>query len=469
MKDLTSGNIRSQLIRLAVPLIFGNILQQFYNTVDALVVGRYAGSVAFAAIGVSGTVMNLFVFVINGFCTGISIILAQFYGCGNRKLFCRGAFTSLVSGCVFTAVISILGLIFLMPVLRVIRTPMEVAGPACTYLSVIFCGLSAVFLYNYCSAILRAAGDTTAALLFLAVAVCVNLILDLVFVAGLDAGIAGAAWATILSQSVSVLLCLIYMKRKAPHLLPRKEDMTVDSSLLKRTWSYCSVTALHMSSVYIGKLLVQGAVNTLGTDIIAAYTATGRIEGFANSFGDSGSASMSILIAQNTGKGNHQRVKQGFITGILLLIAFGLLCSTIMYLTANASMAFMLGAREGTAFIQGTRYLQTISCFYVLCFVGNGLAGYFEGTGHVTIPMVGAAMHLTLRVILSWMFVGTAGLYAVSMATGIGWLLLVLLWGSIYIIISRKIRLSPLISTIRFFCHNNTPTGTEVPLNEKKN
>lgn len=165
MKNLTSGNIQRQLVSLALPLIMGNILQQFYNTIDALVVGRYAGPAAFAAIGVSGTVMNLFVFVINGFCTGISIILAQFYGCGDQRSFRREYFTSLVSGAAFTAALSLSGILLLSPILRMIRTPGEVAVLARTYLMVIFGGLAATFLYNFCSAVLRAAGDTKAALL----------------------------------------------------------------------------------------------------------------------------------------------------------------------------------------------------------------------------------------------------------------------------------------------------------------
>lgn len=164
MKNLTSGNIRSQLMFLALPLIAGNMLQQFYHTIDALVIGRFAGPAAFAAIGVSGTVMNLFIFVINGFCTGISIILAQFYGRGDQRGFCREFFTSLASGCVFTAAISILGIMSLSGVLQMIGTPAEVAAPAQAYLVIIFCGLMTTFLYNFCSAVLRAAGDTRAAL-----------------------------------------------------------------------------------------------------------------------------------------------------------------------------------------------------------------------------------------------------------------------------------------------------------------
>ncbi|CAK7085944.1 MAG: hypothetical protein ENTB_04073 [Enterocloster aldenensis] len=284
MKNLTSGNIRSQLMFLALPLIAGNMLQQFYHTIDALVIGRFAGPAAFAAIGVSGTVMNLFIFVINGFCTGISIILAQFYGRGDQRGFCSEFFTSLVSGCVFTAAISILGIMSLSGVLQMIGTPAEVAAPAQAYLVIIFCGLMTTFLYNFCSAVLRAAGDTRAALFFLAAAVCANLALDLLFVALLHRGVAGAGWATILSQGISVLLCLIYMKQKAPVLLLHRDDMVLEPFLLKRTWRCCSVTALHQSSVYIGKLLVQGTVNSLGTGTIAAFTAASRIEGFANSF-----------------------------------------------------------------------------------------------------------------------------------------------------------------------------------------
>lgn len=433
MKNLTSGNIRSQLISLAVPLIAGNILQQSYNTIDALVIGRYAGPAAFAAMGVSGTVMNLFIFIINGFCTGISIILAQFYGCGNRKDFGREAFTSLVSGCVFTAAISVLGLLSLAPVLRVIQTPDEVAAPAQTYMTIIFCGLMTAFLYNFCSAVLRAAGDTRAALFILAAAVCVNLALDLVFVAGLHTGIAGAAWATILSQGISVLPCLLYMKQKAPDLLMQRHDMVMEPSLLKRTWSCCSVTALHQSSVYIGKLLVQGTVNSLGTGTIAAYTATSRIEGFANSFGDSGSASMSVFIAQNIGSRNQVRARKGFLTGTLLLLLLGILSSLVMYVSAPAAMGFMLGTDSGTAFSEGIRYLKTISLFYILCFVGNGMVGYFQGNGRVIIPIAGAVMHLTLRVVLSRMIAQAAGLSGVAAATGAGWLLAVIFWWGIYL------------------------------------
>lgn len=197
--------------------------------------------------------------------------------------------------------LSLAGLAGLSPLLRVIRTPEQVAGPARTYLIILFLGLAASYLYNFCSAVLRAAGDTGAALVFLAAAICTNLALDLVFVAVLGLGIAGAAWATLISQLLSAVLCLAYMCGKAPELMFTRTDMVMDLSLLKRTFSCCSAAALHQSNLYIGKLLVQGVVNSLGTGAIAAYTAAGRLEGFANSFGDSGGAAICMFLAQNSG------------------------------------------------------------------------------------------------------------------------------------------------------------------------
>ena len=158
-----------------------------------------------------------------------------------------------------------------------------------------------------------------------------NLALDLLFVARLGMGIAGAAWATVLAQLLSVALCLLYLARRYPQLLFRREDRRLDRGLLRRTVSYGAVSALHQSSLYIGKLLVQGAVNAQGTDAINAFTAATRIEGFANSFGDSGAEAVSVFVAQNTGGGRPERVRRGFFTGMALMIGLGLAMSLIMF------------------------------------------------------------------------------------------------------------------------------------------
>lgn len=429
MHKLTEGNITKQLVQLALPLIIGNFLQQLYNTIDAWVVGRYLGQEAFAAIGIGGTVMNLFIFVLMGACTGVGIIWAQLYGQGDLKTFRREGFVALVAGTVFTLLLSMVAFVSTEAMLRLIATPESILHLVKEYLQVIFIGLLMTFLYNYYSTMLRAVGNTLMALIFLALALSINLVLALLFVAELDWGISGAGWATVLAQLASVVLCNLYMRWQAPELLWHKEDAALDSKLLQKTCSFGLVTALHNSNLYIGKALVQGAVNGCGVDMVAAYTAAGRLEGFANSFGDSGTAALNVFIGQNVGAGNKQRVREGFFTGVKLLVSLGVISSAALYFGAHAGVAFMLGSSELPGWAQGVEYMQIVAVFYFLCFSGNALAGYFEGRGRLMIPVIGATGHITLRVILSYLFVGEYGLGAVAYATGFGWFCVVLFWG----------------------------------------
>lgn len=351
--DLTAGSIPQHMLRLAAPLILGNILQQLYNAVDAFILGRCAGGLEFAAVGIAGSVMNLFLFMITGACTGVSVIFAQLFGANDLETFRREHFLSLVFGLLCTLACSAIGFLCLPLLLRVIQTPQELTGYVTAYLTVILISLPAAFVYNLYGALLRAIG---------------------------------------------------------------------------RTARYSFVTSLHQSSLYIGKLLVQGAVNTGGTDMISAYTATTRIEGFANSFGDIGAAATSVLVAQNLGAGKPERVQKTFRSSLVLMLAMGLLSGLVMYLTAGATVGFMLGAYSGPAFESGREYMQLISLFYIFCFTGNTFAGYFDGLGRVTIPFIGAASHIALRVVLSWLWIDSMGMRAVALATGIGWVMVNLLW-----------------------------------------
>ena len=435
--DLTTGSISHHLLRLAAPLILGNILQQLYNTVDAFMLGHFAGDLEFAAVGIAGSVMNLFLFMITGACTGISVIFAQQYGAGDLKAFRKEHWLSLVFGAGLTVICSILGFLCLPFLLRLIQTPETLYRYVSQYLSIIFMSLLATFAYNLYSALLRAIGRANAALMVLAVAVTVNLILDYSFIAKFHWGIVGAAGATAISQAISAVLCFLYLWKTAPNLVFHREDCQMDRSLLRKTAHFSFVTGLHQSSLYIGKLLVQGAVNTGGSDLILAYTATTRIEGFANSFGDSGSAATSVLVAQNLGAGKKERVQKTFRSSLFLMIGMGLLMSAIMYVGARASVYFMLGTSTGEAFHNACNYMKTIALFYTFCFTGNTFAGYFDGTGHVMVPFIGATGHIALRVVLSWLLVGKMGLPAVALATGIGWLLVNIGWAIVKHFISK--------------------------------
>ena len=173
---------------------------------------------------------------------------------------------------------------------------------------------------------------------------------------------------------------------------------------------------------------MQGAVNTGGMEMISAYTATTRIEGFANSFGDSGSAATSVLVAQNLGAGKRERVRQSFCRSLALMVSMGLAMSAVMYVSASVSVGFMLGEHSGAAFENACAYMKIIAVFYTFCFTGNTFAGYFDGIGRVFVPFIGATSHIALRVVLSWLLIGKTGLPAVAVATGIGWVMVNALW-----------------------------------------
>ena len=418
---LTQGSIPQQLIWLTLPLICGNILQQLYNTVDAFIIGRFLGSTAFGAVGVAGTVMNLFIFILSGCCTGIAVLFAQCYGSRDLAAFRREGFQALVFGLSVTVVLGLGGLTLLEPLLALIQTPENIEHLVTEYLTVIFLGLPVTFLYNLGSAALRAAGNTLAALFPLMAATALNVGLDILFVGGFSMGIAGAAVATVLAQGFAALLALGYLRWRMPQLLFGREDLHLDWDMLRRTASFGLVSALQQSAVYIGKLLVQGAVNSMGNEAINAYTAATRIEGFAISFGDSGAEAVSVFVAQNTGAGEKKRVKRGFFTGMALMIALGLTMSLIMFVGARASLTLMLGESGLDALEGGMAYLRLIALVYVMCFIGSAYVGLYRGIGWVSVPVIGSSLQITIRVILAYALADSWGVAGVALATGIGW------------------------------------------------
>ena len=436
--DLTEGSLSAHLVRLALPLMLGNILQQMYNTIAAVVVNRYAGALEFAATGVSSSVMNLFLFIVIGACTGISVLFSQAYGARDLEAFRRQHFISLVAGLGAVAVMSLCSVGLLGALLRMIQTPEELFSYTQTYLTIVLLSLPAAFLYNLYSALLRSVGSTNAALGVLALSVGLNLVLSLLFVAKLSMGIAGAAWATAIAQSFSAAACFAYLYIAHRELIFTRADCRMDRELLKRTAHFSFVTALHQSGLYLGKLLVQGAVNSMGTDFISAYTATTRIEGFANSAGDSGAAATSVLVAQNLGAKKQARVKDAYRKSMLICGALGAVCGVILFVFAPQTVGLLLDTHHGLAFDNAVSYLRTVALFYVLCYTGNTFVGYFDGIGKVSLPLIGACSHISMRAALSWLWIAQLGLSAVAWATGIGWVWVNFFWGMCYLYINRK-------------------------------
>ncbi len=440
--DIVKDSIPWTLVRLALPLILGNILQQLYNTVDALVIGRYADAESFAAIGISSSVMNLFLFAIVGSTGGISVIFSNLYGRRDMSAFRREHFLSFAAGLCGSSCLSLAGILLIRPVLILTRVPSEVQPLVTVYLIIVFLGLPASFLYNMYSSILRAVGKTGMVLMILMVSVFCNLILDLLFVGIFSLGVRGAALATILAQILSAGLSMAYLKVRCDELVFRRADCVLDRELLKKTLRFGMVTGIHQSGLYIGKLLVQGVVNGAGLSIITAYTATTRIEGFANSFGDSGAAATSVVVAQNLGAGKEERVRKTFWNSLWILTVLGILCSILMYITAGNTTQVMLGTSSGSGYHNATEYICLISVFYVFCFTGNTFAGYFDGIGKVWIPLCGALSHITMRIILSGLWIHDMGLPAVALASGIGWIYVNVFWSIIYYRYQKKRKIS---------------------------
>ncbi len=430
-RDFTKGNLYLELAQLSIPLIFGNILQQLYNMMDAFVIGRFAGKEEFAAIGIAGTVMNLFLFMIVGACTGLSILFARYYGEKDEEKLKKQHFTALTVGLLFSVVLAVLGWISLKNILQLIHTPAELTQYTIDYLRWILLSLPAAFLYNMYAAALRSAGDTMAALEILAVAVISNFVLDLLFVAKLHLGIRGAAQATACTQGISAVLCLCYLYHSHKEFLFGRKQCRIEKSWVLATIQCSLVTAVHQAGLYIGKMLVQGVVNTAGTEVISGYTAATRIEGFANSFGDSGSAATSVLVSQNYGAGSRERVHKTFRCSMKLTLSLGILCAILLFFSAPLTIRWLTAEQDGIAVTSGVYYLEVIACFYVFCFTGGTFTGFFNGLGKVKITLAGTLFQITLRVLLSWMLFTRLQLPAVAVATGIGWFLANIFWGVI--------------------------------------
>ena len=428
---LTSGPITGQLIRLCLPLLAANVLQQLYNIINSLVVTYYIGGDAFAALGVAESVMNLFIFVITGACMGASVLVAQFYGERNfprlrQQLFVSGV---LIGGTVAAAVI--LTLIFLEPLLRLIQTPPELMDYVSGYLRIILGGMIFTFAYNYLAATLRAIGNTRAALGFLLASLGYNLAAAWVLVAKLELGIRGTALATSSAQLLSALLCFLYIRKKQSFLIFRRSDMRMDPLLMRRTINYGAVAALQQSSLYLGKLMVQSAVNGISTSAISAFTATTRIENFSQAFGSSGCEAIAIFVAQNQGARQYRRALDGFLRGMALNVAMGLGFSVLLALEGRALSAPFLAGDEASIALAAS-YLLWMGPFYFLSFIGHSYVGHYRGIGRMNVTFVGTTVQIAVRVIGTYALVGALGLNAVALSTGLGWVVISLFHSTVF-------------------------------------
>ena len=317
-KDMTEGRIIPQLTGFTIPLVLGNLFQLTYNAADSVIVGKFVGDDALAAVGTAGPIMNMVILFISGMCMGAGILMSTHYGAKKYNLLERQISTSMLGGLVFSAVIAILLILFAHPLLELLQVPGDIIEAAKIYLRIIFVGLIFTFVYNFFSNTLRALGDSKVPLYFLIVSAFLNVVGDLFFVVVLEWGVPGSAVATVLSEALCCLCCLVYIKKKVPLLCLGRKWMVFDGSILWRTFNYGITSALQQMCVQLGKICVQTVVNVQGVAFIAAFTAINRVDDFAMTPQQNIAHATTTFMAQNRGAGKIDRMKRGFLSSIIL-------------------------------------------------------------------------------------------------------------------------------------------------------
>lgn len=423
--DMTKGNPTKTILKFAFPFLIGNLFQQLYNIVDSVVVGRFIGKDALAAVGSAFMLMNFFSFVIIGLCMGASTVYSYFFGEKKYSDLRKSIYISFLLIGSFTIILSILIILNINNMLLLIKTPESILEGSKDYLKVIFGGLIFVFLYNGSSALLRSIGDSQTPLYFLIIAAIINIVLDLVFVNTFGLGIVGVALATIIAQGVSSILCLVYALVKVPILRITSEDLVFDKTIAKMVFKYSTLTSMQQSIMTFGMVCVQGIVNTFGSDTIAAFTAAGKIDSIAylpvQDFGNA----FSTYIAQNKGAKNTSRIHKGVKSACQTIIIFCLVFSTLIFINSERLMKIFVNANETNVINLGIEYLSIISVFYMLIGFLFMFYGYFRGIGALNTSVILTIISLGTRVFSAYFLsqVPSFGQRGIWWSVPLGWAL----------------------------------------------
>ena len=421
-KDMTTGPITPLLVNFTIPLVLGNLFQLTYNAVDSIIVGKFVGEDALAAVGTSNPLMTLAILFINGVCLGAGILVSLAFGAGNTELVERQVSTTAIAGSVFSLVFSLTCVILANPLLRLLQVPEEILPIAVNYLRIVFGGLLFTFFYNFLAATMRALGDSKSALYFLMISSVLNIGGDLFFVEVLNWGSEGCALSTVLSEALCCVFCLIYIRWKVPVLQLGRRWFIFDSSLLKKTISYGWTSAMQQATVQLGKIAIQAIVNTMGVNAMAAFAAAGRIDDFAYVPQQNIGHATTTLMAQNHGAGKKERVRQGFFCGLRIELVYGLLLMAVCLLFARPIISLFV---DDPAVIElGVRFLRCASLFYLMPGVTNGIQGGFRGLGDLKVTLTSSMLNMGFRVLAAAILILLlkVELRFLPVSYGIGWL-----------------------------------------------
>ncbi len=436
-QDMTSGSPMKIILSFTLPIFLGNVFQQFYNMADAVIVGKFVGTGALAAVGSTGTIMFLIYGFVVGMTAGFTVLTAQKFGAGDmetmRKTVAGAAILSLIIGIILTAAF----MIFMRPWLVLMNTPEDIFNDAYSYIMIISAGILAQMLYNLLASILRALGNSRVPLYFLILSALLNVVLDLVLIIVFHMGTAGAAVATVISQGVSGLLCLVYIVKAVPVLRMKREDWHPAGALLKTQLRIGVPMALQYSITAIGTMMVQSALNILGSTLVAAFTAASKIEQVVTQAYVAMGTTMATYGAQNMGAGDISRIRKGFRSCTILGVIYSV-AATALVMTVGKYMTYLFVSEDVALIMDSVDiYLKCVGIFFVPLAVVNIYRNGIQGLGYGLLPMMAGVAELAGRGIVAVIAAGQRSYTGVCLASPAAWVLAgALLLGMYYYIVN---------------------------------
>ena len=440
-KDLTTGRPAKVILQFILPLLLGNLFQQFYSMVDSAIVGKYLGADALASVGCTGSINFLIIGFMVGISSGFSIIVARYYGAKDMDGVRRAIGTILWLSIIISAVMTTASALLTGQILRWMQTPDNIFQGAYSYIFTIFLGIPATVLYNTLAGILRALGDSKTPLYFLIIASIINIGLDLLFVLTLNMGVGGAGLATVLSQLISGILCFISMYKKLPDVHLSRADLRFRAPLARQLISVGLPMALQFSITAIGTIIASAVINTLGSAAVAAVAAAGKAQAFLTTPTDSMGATMATYCGQNLGAGRIDRVKKGYWSSIGVGLAFCAFASPFsMFLGRYVSLLF-LDANEAVILDMVSEYLFFNGLFYPSLLMVNIVRNCIQGLGHSSLAMIAGVMELIGRAGATLILVRMIGFTGVAVSAPLAWMLAIsFLIPAYHVIVNRLAR-----------------------------
>lgn len=421
--DMTKGNEVGLLLRFALPMLVGNIFQQLYNMVDSIIVGKFVGSNALGAVGAVGNLNFLFFSLCLGLASGIGILISQFFGAGKddyvKKIIANSVYIITISG----AIMSIISCIFARPILHLMNTPAENMEDAVIYMQIV-CGATVIVaIYNGISSILRALGDSKTPLIFLIVSSFINVGLDLLFVLVFHWGVAGAAWATVIAQFVSAIGSILFALKRNPYLKLEKRHFIVDNDIIKKSFQIGLPVAGQNAMIAFSCVALQSVVNNYGATVMAAYTATSRVEQLVQQpFGSLGTA-VSTFAGQNVGAGKYDRVSTSCKKSTLIVLIFSLMMIVVMFLFGEPIVRLFVN--EPDVIEIGAKGLRITSFMYFALGMIYITRGMLNGVGDAAYAMINGLTEVVGRIGFAYllMAIPAVGMWGVWYTNGLTWVL----------------------------------------------